>query len=146
MDDEKFGSIKLLKFKYKRGDQIIQIFCKIGFPQKLGLPLLFNKFQNSEESTCESCRMHWNLMNDEKYGSRKLSKLKYRRGEQIYQTFCKIGSQQKLCPASLICRNFKILWEKCSWINENALKSSEWRRICNKKTFKIEIRKGEPYN
>ena len=33
-----FGSIKLLKSKYRMGDQIIQIFWKIGFPQKLGLP------------------------------------------------------------------------------------------------------------
>ena len=48
-------------------------------------------------------------MNDEEFGSRKLLKLKYRRGDQIIQTFCKIGSTQKLGRPSLICRNFKTL-------------------------------------
>ena len=45
-------------------------------------------------------------MNDEEIGSTKLLKLKYRRGDQIIQTFCKIGSPQKLGPPSLICTNF----------------------------------------
>ena len=48
-------------------------------------------------------------MNDEKFESLKLLKLKYRRGDQIIQTFCKIGSPQKLGPPSLICRNFRTL-------------------------------------
>ena len=48
-------------------------------------------------------------MNDEKFGSGKLLKLKYRRGDEIIQTFCKIGSPQKLGPPSLICKNFKTL-------------------------------------
>ena len=48
-------------------------------------------------------------MNDEGIGSRKLLKLKYRRGDQIIQTFCKIGFPQKLDPPSLICRKFKTL-------------------------------------
>ena len=48
-------------------------------------------------------------MNDEKFESLKLLKLKYRRGDQIIQTFYKIGSDQKLGPPSLICRNFKNL-------------------------------------
>ena len=39
MTDEDIVSIKLLKLKYKRGDQIIQAFFKIGPPQKLGPPL-----------------------------------------------------------------------------------------------------------
>ena len=42
-------------------------------------------------------------MNDKEFGSKKLLKLKCRRGDQIIQTFCKIGSP------SLICRNFKTL-------------------------------------
>ena len=29
--------------------------------------------------------MDWNLMNDEEFGSKKLLKLKYRRGDQIIQ-------------------------------------------------------------
>ena len=53
--------------------------------------------------------MHWNLMNDDDFGSRKLLKLKYRKGDQIIQSFYKIGSPQKLGPPSLICRHFKAL-------------------------------------
>ena len=48
-------------------------------------------------------------MNDEEIGSLELLRLKYRRGDQIIQTFCKIGSTQKLGPLSLISRNFKAL-------------------------------------
>ena len=39
MNDNEFESTELLKFKYRRGAQRIQTFCKIGFPQKLGPPL-----------------------------------------------------------------------------------------------------------
>ena len=42
MNDEKILSIKLLKLKYRRADQIIQTFCKIGSPKKLGNPSFFN--------------------------------------------------------------------------------------------------------
>ena len=48
-------------------------------------------------------------MNDEEFGSKKLLKLKYRRRDQIIQTFCKIGFAQKLGPPSLICKNFRTL-------------------------------------
>ena len=48
-------------------------------------------------------------MNEEEFEFEKLLKLKYRRVDQIIQTFCKIGSTQKLGPPSLICRNFKTL-------------------------------------
>ena len=50
-------------------------------------------------------------MNDEEFGSIELLLLKYRREDQIIQTFCKIGSPQKLGPSSLICRNLKTLRE-----------------------------------
>ena len=50
-------------------------------------------------------------MNDKEIGSRKLLKFKYRRGDQIIQTFCKIGFPQKLAPPSLICTNFTTLRE-----------------------------------
>ena len=53
--------------------------------------------------------MHWNLMNDEEIMTIKFLKLKYRRGDQIIQNFCKIGFPQKLGPPSLISRNFKTL-------------------------------------
>ena len=39
------------------------------------------KFQDSEKSLPEWCRMKWNLMNDEKFGCLKLLKLNYRSGE-----------------------------------------------------------------
>ena len=48
-------------------------------------------------------------MNDEEFGSLKLLKLKYSRGDQIIQTFCRIGSPLKLGPPSLICGNLKTL-------------------------------------
>ena len=48
-------------------------------------------------------------MNDEDSGSMKLLKLKHRRADEIIQTFCRIGSTQKLGPPSLICGNFKSL-------------------------------------
>ena len=47
-------------------------------------------------------------MNDEEIRYLKLLKLKYRMGDQI-QTFCKIGSHQKLGPRSIIYRNGKTL-------------------------------------
>ena len=82
------------------------------FPLEIRYPL-FNlyKFENHEGSTPESYKMHWYLMNDEEFGSQKVLKLKYRRGYQIIQTFCKIGSIQKLNPPSLIFSNLKTLRE-----------------------------------
>ena len=44
-----------------------------------------------------------------KFESRKLFQLKYRKGDQIIQTFWKIGSSRELDPPSLICRNLKTL-------------------------------------
>ena len=38
MNDEEFGSIGLLRFKYRSGEQIIKPFCKIGSTKKLGPP------------------------------------------------------------------------------------------------------------
>ena len=112
MNDEEFPSKKVFKLEKRRGDQIIQTFCKIGSPSppEIRYPF-FNlyTFQDSSKSTPESCRIHWNVMNDEDIGSRKLLKLKYRSGDQIIQTFCKIGSPEKLGPSSLICTNLKSL-------------------------------------
>ena len=109
-NDKKFGSIKLLKFKYRRGDQIIKTFCKIRSAQEIW-SRLFNlqKFEESEKSTQESWRMHWNLVDDDKFGSIKVLKLRHRCGNQIIKAFCKVVSPQKLDRPSLICRNFKTL-------------------------------------
>ena len=84
-------------------------------------------------------------MNDIEFGSVKLLRLKYRREDQIIQTFCKIGSPQKLGPPSLICRNFKTL-RKVVLNMQNALKSNEWRYIWVNKTFKTKIQKRDPNN
>ena len=43
MNEEKVGSLKLLKLKYRSGDQIIQTFSKIGSPKKLGSPFLISR-------------------------------------------------------------------------------------------------------
>ena len=43
MNDEEFGSGKLLKYKYRKEDKIIQTFCKIGSPQKYGPPSLISR-------------------------------------------------------------------------------------------------------
>ena len=103
MIDEEFGSKKLLKLKYRRGDQITQTFCKIGSPQKLGPPLFnLQKFENPEKSTPESCKMNWKIINGKEFESKKLFKLKYRSGDQIIQTLWKIGFPQKLRLPSLI--------------------------------------------
>ena len=40
MNDDEFGSTKLLKFKHRMGNQIIRTFWKIGSPQKLDPPSL----------------------------------------------------------------------------------------------------------
>ena len=62
---------------WNTGDQIIQTFCKFGSPPEIGSPLFnFYKVENPERSTPESYKMHWNLRNDEEFGSKKLLKLK----------------------------------------------------------------------
>ena len=43
MNGEEFGSIKLLKLKSRRGDQIIQTFCKFASLQKVDTPSLISK-------------------------------------------------------------------------------------------------------
>ena len=64
MNDDEFGYIKLLILKYRKGDQIIKTFFKVGSPQKLGLP--------SKKKSSESYRRHENLMNDEEFGSQEI--------------------------------------------------------------------------
>ena len=74
--------------KYRRGDQIIQTFYRIGSPQKLGPPsLICRNVKSLTKKSSESYRTHGNLMNDKEFGSLKVLKLKYRRGDQINQLF-----------------------------------------------------------
>ena len=76
VNDEEFGSIEILRLKYRREPNIFDIH-QSWFPSQIRSPLFdFKKFQDSEKSTPESCRNHWNLMNDKEFGFRKLLKLK----------------------------------------------------------------------
>ena len=72
-------------------------FMQNWLTQEIRSPL-FNywKFQDYDKGTPESCRMHCNLMNDEECQFLKLLKLKYRKGEQIIQTFCRISYPQEI--------------------------------------------------
>ena len=80
MKSNEWWRILIHKFKYRRRDQMIQPFCRIGSPQEIKLTLFNLKtFQKSEKSVTESFRRHWNIMNDKEFGSFKFSKLKYRR-------------------------------------------------------------------
>ena len=97
MNDKEFGCFKLLKLKCRKGDQIIQAFYRIGSRQEIRSFLIkLMNFQKGEKSTAKSCRMNWNLMNDKEFGSFKLVKLKYKKGDQIIQSFCRIGSLQEI--------------------------------------------------
>ena len=117
MNDDEFGYFKFLKLKYRRGDQIIQPFYRIGSSQNIRSPL-FNliKFQKPEKSTTASCKMHWNLMNDKEFGSFKLLKLKYKRKDQIIEPYCRIGSPQKIRSPLFNLRKISKTWEKYCWI------------------------------
>ena len=140
MNDKELSSFNLSKLKYRTGEQIIQPFLRICSPQEIWtLPFNLWKFEKSEKSTPESCRMDWNLMNDEKFWSSKLLKLKYRRGDQIIQPFCRTGSLQEIKSPIFNLWKFEKVWEKFSWIMQNTLKPNEWQRIWVLKTFKIEI-------
>ena len=110
MNDKEFGSLKLLKLKYRRREQIIQVFYRIGSSQEISCPgLNLWKFQKSEKGTPESGRIHWNLVNYKEFGSLKVLKLKYRRGDKIIQPFCRTGSPQEIGSPTLIDGNLKSL-------------------------------------
>ena len=101
---------KTFKIEIQNGGPNNSDILQNWLPQEIRFPLFnLKKFQDSEKNTPESCRMLLNLINDEHFGTIKLLKLKYRMGDQIIQTFCKIRSPKKLGPPSLICKNFKTL-------------------------------------
>ena len=147
MNNEELGSFKFLKLKHSRGDQIIQPFCRIGCPQEIRSPLFnLTKFQNTEKSTAESCRMRWNLMNDEDFGSFEFLKLKYRRGDQIIQPFCRIGSPQEIRSPLFHWRKFqkteKSTAESCR-MHWNLMNDKEFGSF---KVLKLKYRRGGPNN
>ena len=101
MNDHEFGTTKLWKFKYRRADQIIRTFCKIGFPKKLGRP-----------SLKEYCWIMHNALKSNEWQSiwvYKTFEIQIQKGVQTIQTFCKIDFPQKLGVPSLTCRHFKTL-------------------------------------
>ena len=93
LNDNEFGTLKFLKLKYRKGDQIVQLFRIISSPQETRSPLFnLGAFQKTEKITADSCRMHWNLKKVEEFGYFKFLKMKYRRGDQLIHLFCRIGS------------------------------------------------------
>ena len=88
MNADEFGARKLFKLKYRgggggegQGGPNNTNFLQNWFPPEIRSPVFnLKKFEDSEKSTPQSCRMHEDLMNDDEFGSRKLLKLKYRRG------------------------------------------------------------------
>ena len=103
---------RTFKIEIRKGGSNNLDILQNWFPPEITSPILdFKKFQDCEKSTPESWRIYWKAMNDEQLGSIGLLRLKYSRGDQIIQTFCKIGSLKKIPHSSLITRNFKTLRE-----------------------------------
>ena len=76
-NDEEFRSLKFLKLKYRRGDQIIQTFSRIDSPKEIRSPLFnLEKFKKSDKSFSELYRAHWNVIQNKKFGSLKVGNLK----------------------------------------------------------------------
>ena len=132
MNDDEFGSAKLLKFKYRRGDQIIHSFWKIG-------SFFFNlqKFQEPDKKkSSESYRTHGNLMKEEEFGSLKVLKSKYRSGDEIRNSAGQkfLGSSQEIKP-----RRFKQFSYSAKLISHPSLEigsplepegiSENWRKV-----------------
>ena len=94
--NKEFGSLKLLKLKYRRGDQIIQGFCRIDSPQEIRSPLFnLRKFKKTERSPAESCSKS-TLKDSEWLRIWVLQILiKIQKGWFI-QLFCRIGYPQEI--------------------------------------------------
>ena len=70
INDNEFGSFKVLKLKNRNGDQIIQTFRRIGSLKEIRSPLFnLEKFKKSDKSSSELYRAHWNLIQNKKFGS-----------------------------------------------------------------------------
>ena len=143
MNDKEFGCFKFLKLEQRRGDQIIQPFYRIDSHQEITSPLFnLRKFPKIEKSTGESCRSHWNLINDKEFGCFKSQKLKYRRGDQIIQQFCRISSMQEIRSTLFNLRKFqkieKSADESCR-IHWNLMNDKEFGCF---KFLKLKYRRG----
>ena len=73
---QKIWDPKTFKIEIQKGGPNNSDFLQNWFQPEIS-STFFNlqKFQDCEKTTPESCRMHWNMMNDDKFGSRKLLKL-----------------------------------------------------------------------
>ena len=139
-NDEEIGSLKLLNLKYRRWEQIIQPFCRIGSPQELGTPFLICK---NFKRLAKLLLNHTECIDIGRMNDLKVLKVNYRREDQIIEISSRFGPyppKNKLGSQSLICKNSKSL-RKVPWIKQNALKSNEWWRNWVLKIFKIEIQK-----
>ena len=68
---------KTFQIEIQKGRPDNSDFLQNILPPEIRFPLFnFKKFQDTEKSTPESCRMDWNLMNYQEFGSIKLLKLK----------------------------------------------------------------------
>ena len=84
---------KTFEIEIQKGGPDDPDFLQNWFLPEIRSPLFnLEKFQDSEKSAPGPCKRDGNPMNDDEFGSIKLLKFKYRRGDQIIQTLCKIGS------------------------------------------------------
>ena len=142
MNDEQFEPVKLLKLKCRRVDQIIQTFCKIGSPLKLGPPPLFNLYNFKTLKKLLWIMRNALISNEWPWiWVHKTFKIQIQKRGPKNSNFLQNWFPQKLgTPVQFV--EISTLWENHCWIMHNALKSNEWRTIWVRKTFKIEIQKG----
>ena len=146
MNDNEFRSTKLLKSKYRRGHQIIQTFCKIGSPQKLGPPSLICRYFKTLRKVLLN---HAECMRSNEWRwiwIHKTFKIEIQKGGPNNSDFLQNWFLPEIRSPLHLFLEILGVWEQYSWIMQNGLKSNEWRRIWVCKTFKIEIQKGGPNN
>ena len=81
-------SIKLLKLKYGRGDQIIQTLWKIGSPKKWGLPsLICRNFKSLTKKIFWIIQSTWKSNKWRRIWVLESFKIEIQKGDQIIQLF-----------------------------------------------------------
>ena len=98
MKKEEIVSIKLLKLKYGRGDQIIQTLCKIGSPKKWGLPsLICRNFKSLTKKIFWIIQSTWKSNKWRRIWVLKSFKIEIQKGDQIIHLFFRsVGSSQEI--------------------------------------------------
>ena len=145
MIKEEILSIKLLKLKDRRGDQIIQTFCKIGSHQKLRPTpsLICRNFKALRKVRLNhaKCIEKWMTMNLGPWNFKIEIQMEGPNNSEFLQNWFAL----EIRPPSLSCRNFENL-QKVLLNRGDALKSNEWQRNCVHQTFKIQMQMGELNN